>query len=716
MQTSKLSLLVITALAALAAQSHAAVVSPENGAIGLVENNSYGNGEFIPPKNGVILGKDSIGTGNNENAVIVGNNSVIGSTNNILVGSNSTNNAINNSTVIGSNSHAGALLRWKGADGKLHWGKSEGPSNVTIVGNNTSVNDKANVMALGNEVTINGSYSLALGNKSQAGSGATALGMGSKANAEGSVAIGAASAADRKAYDYGYNAATGQAYTFDDLKDSLEQEDLEALKTLDKRRIELEQAIAERKQQSDAAKKKMADIDKKMATTIFNTPEEKEAFLKEYEAVSNEHQKAYNAYVGAPEYTELGKVKTEMRTKAESAALSIQGNSGAVSVGYDNWTTRQVTNVAAGSADTDAVNVKQLKDYATATNAKIEATEERLTTAEGTIAEHGKTLESHTKELEDHTNKLEKLNNPSETNEQAIKDLNKSKVDKTDYELDKKNFGEKLDKEINDRKADSKIFGERLTTAEGTIAEHGKTLESHTKELEDHTNKLEKLDDRSETNKEAIKNLKQNKVDKADYELDKKNFDEKLDKEIDERKADSKIFNKRTKDNQKNIEANKQAIVQTNDKVDVIDNRVKAAEGSIVEHGKTLESHTKELEDHTNKLTTISATVERHTGEIDELKKLHSSGMQNINNRINKMDKKFERGLAANAALAGLMQPYNIKKFNVTVGMGGYRSATAIAAGAGYRFSNSVAVRAGLATDTQDFSNLTYNMSASFEF
>ena len=632
MQTSKLSLLVITALAALAAQSHAAVVSPENGAIGLVENNSYGNGEFIPPKNGVILGKDSIGTGNNENAVIVGNNSVIGSTNNILVGSNSTNNAINNSTVIGSNSHAGALLRWKGADGKLHWGKSEGPSNVTIVGNNTSVNDKANVMALGNEVTINGSYSLALGNKSQAGSGATALGMDSEANAEGSVAIGAASAADRKAYDYGYNAATGQAYTFDDLKDSLEQEDLEALKTLDKRRIELEQAIAERKQQSDAAKKKLADIDKKMATTIFNTPEEKEAFLKEYEAVSNEHQKAYNAYVQSQEYTELGNVKKEMRTKAESAALSIQGNSGAVSVGYDNWTTRQVTNVAAGSADTDAVNVKQLKDYATATNAKIEATEERL------------------------------------------------------------------------------------TTAEGTIAEHGKTLESHTKELEDHANKLEKLDDRSETNKEAIKNLKQNKVDKADYELDKKNFDEKLDKEINDRKAHSKVFDKRTKDNQKNIEANKQAIVQTNDKVDVIDNRVKAAEGSIVEHGNTLESHTKKLEDDTNKLTKISDTVDRHTVEINELKKLPSSGMQNINNRINKMDKKFERGLAANAALAGLMQPYNIKKFNVTVGMGGYRSAIAIAAGAGYRFSNSVAVRAGLATDTQDFSNFTYNMSASFEF
>lgn len=213
----------------------------------------------------------------------------------------------------------------------------------------------------------------------------------------------------------------------------------------------------------------------------------------------------------------------------------------------------------------------------------------------------------------------------------------------------------------------------------------------------------------SETNKLDIKNLKKNKVNKDDYELDKKNFDEKLDKEIADRKEHSKIFDKRTKDNQNNIEANKQAIAQTNEKVGAIDNRVTSAEGTIVEYGKTLESHT-------NKLGTISTTVDRHTVEIDELKKLQYSGMQNINNRIDKMDKKLERGLASNAALAGLMQPYNIKKFNVTVGMGGYRGTTAIAAGAGYRFSDSVAVRAGLATDTQDFSDLTYNMSASFEF
>lgn len=540
MQTPKPSLLVITMLAALVAQAHAAVEPATHESIGLVENNSYANSDFDHPKNGVILGKDSIGIGQSKGNVIVGNNSVIGGDNGCtLVGSNSTNMS-SKGTVIGSNSHAGALLRWKDSDGKIKWGNSKDPNDTVIIGNDTSVANETSVMALGNKVKVKGSGSVALGHESQVGTWGTALGESSQANSEGSIALGNSSVANREGYVYGYNAATGQTYTLDDFKGKLDQNDIDALKNLDKRRVELEQSLAERKKQSEVATQKVSDLHKKMATTIFETVEEKDAFLKELDQAEGESSKAYNAYHQAPEKEELDKVTEEMRQKAGGAALAIQSNQGAVSVG-DDKITRQITNVAAGSADTDAVNVGQLKDYATATNAKIE--------------------------------------------------------------------------------------------------------------------KLDKL----------------------------------------------------TKNNQDNIEVNKQAIVQTNEKVGAIDNRVTAAEGTIVEYGKTLESHT-------NKLGTISTTVDRHTVEIDELKKLQYSGMQNINNRIDKMDKKLERGLASNAALAGLMQPYNIKKFNVTVGMGGYRGTTAIAAGAGYRFSDSVAVRAGLATDTQDFSDLTYNMSASFEF
>ena len=596
MQTPKPSLLVITMLAALVAQAHAAVEPATHESIGLVENNSYANSDFDHPKNGVILGKDSIGIGQSKGNVIVGNNSVIGGDNGCtLVGSNSTNMS-SKGTVIGSNSHAGALLRWKDSDGKIKWGNSKDPNDTVIIGNDTSVANETSVMALGNKVKVKGSGSVALGHESQVGTWGTALGESSQANSEGSIALGNSSVANREGYVYGYNAATGQTYTLDDFKGKLDQNDIDALKNLDKRRVELEQSLAERKKQSEVATQKVSDLHKKMATTIFETVEEKDAFLKELDQAEGESSKAYNAYHQAPEKEELDKVTEEMRQKAGGAALAIQSNQGAVSVG-DDKITRQITNVAAGNADTDAVNVGQLKDYATATNAKIEK------------------LDKLTKNNQDNI----------EVNKQAIVQTNE-KVGAIDN---------------------------RVTAAEGTIVKHSTAISGLTEADKKHD--------------AAIKTL---------TDTDKKHD---------------------------------AAIAQTNEKVGAIDNRVTAAEGTIVEYGKTLESHT-------NKLGTISTTVDRHTVEIDELKKLQYSGMQNINNRIDKMDKKLERGLASNAALAGLMQPYNIKKFNVTVGMGGYRGTTAIAAGAGYRFSDSVAVRAGLATDTQDFSDLTYNMSASFEF
>lgn len=50
MQTPKPSLLVITMLVALVAQSHAAVEPASHESIGLVENNSYANSDFDHPK------------------------------------------------------------------------------------------------------------------------------------------------------------------------------------------------------------------------------------------------------------------------------------------------------------------------------------------------------------------------------------------------------------------------------------------------------------------------------------------------------------------------------------------------------------------------------------------------------------------------------------------------------------------------------------------
>ena len=87
-----------------------------------------------------------------------------------------------------------------------------------------------------------------------------------------------------------------------------------------------------------------------------------------------------------------------------------------------------------------------------------------------------------------------------------------------------------------------------------------------------------------------------------------------------------------------------------------------------------------------------------------------------INQRIDDLDEEMKKGFASQAALAGLFQPYNVGKFNLSVALGGYESEQAMALGTGYRFNENFAMKAGIATDVGGFDHLTYNIGANFEW
>ena len=87
-----------------------------------------------------------------------------------------------------------------------------------------------------------------------------------------------------------------------------------------------------------------------------------------------------------------------------------------------------------------------------------------------------------------------------------------------------------------------------------------------------------------------------------------------------------------------------------------------------------------------------------------------------VNSRIDDLDEEMKKGFASQAALAGLFQPYNVGKFNLSVALGGYESEQAMALGTGYRFNENFAMKAGIATDVGGFDHLTYNIGANFEW
>lgn len=119
---------------------------------------------------------------------------------------------------------------------------------------------------------------------------------------------------------------------------------------------------------------------------------------------------------------------------------TVKGSLSAISVGNaDN--TRQIVHVAAGSADTDAVNVAQLKSVdnrLTLVDGKVETLKGRVDTIESTIGglvTNGDTnateisnikndVENQGKIIEDHTNQINDLDGRVTNNTNAITDLN----------------------------------------------------------------------------------------------------------------------------------------------------------------------------------------------------------------------------------------------------------------------------------------------------
>ena len=116
-------------------------------------------------------------------------------------------------------------------------------------------------------------------------------------------------------------------------------------------------------------------------------------------------------------------------------------------------------------------------------------------------------------------------------------------------------------------------------------------------------------------------------------------------------------------------------------------------------------------------ISNLRTDVNAHKVDIDKLRtdvNVHTKRLDHLDNRVNKLDKDLKRGLAAQAALTGLFQPYTVGKANFTAAVGGYKSQTAVAVGTGYRYNQNIATKAGVAF-TQG-GGVTYNAGVNFEW
>ena len=161
--------------------------------------------------------------------------------------------------------------------------------------------------------------------------------------------------------------------------------------------------------------------------------------------------------------------------------------------------------------------------------------------------------------------------------------------------------------------------------------------------------------------------------------------------------------------NANNIEKNQQAIAANKDQIKNNTNDIHGLQQQAVENALHDKNQDQNIGVNAN-------NIEKNQQAIAANYKEMKNNFAAVNSRIDDLDEEMKKGFASQAALAGLFQPYNVGKFNLSVALGGYESEQAMALGTGYRFNENFAMKAGIATDVGGFDHLTYNIGANFEW
>ena len=391
------------------------------------------------------------------------------------------------------------------------------------------------------------------------------------------------------------------------------------------------------------------------------------------------------------------------------------------------------------------------------------------------VAAHDETLDGLNKAVTENSEALVKtaaVVNDISADVNANKAAIETKADKTDFEELAK-YTADMGKKVNDIGDEVTSLSDATTTAVARIDEDIVNLKKAGLTAAD---ALEANRQDIDANKAAIGT----KADKADFEelakytadMGKKVNDigdevtalsdatsaaiTRHDKDIVDLAKGLQLAAEAVEDNRKDIDANKAAIDKKADQADIeiakkaaveAEKSAKSVQGSVEvaqKSAETAESHAKAAKTSADAANNVASAAQTAAAQAQDAVKAnasqvaankadiatlqtasnqHAAGIAKNSARIDSLDKNVanlrketRQGLAAQAALSGLFQPYSVGKFNVTAALGGFKSDTAVAVGAGYRFNENFAAKAGLAVGTSSGGSASYNVGVNYEW
>ena len=258
---------------------------------------------------------------------------------------------------------------------------------------------------------------------------------------------------------------------------------------------------------------------------------------------------------------------------------------------------------------------------------------------------------------------------------------------------------EDLKKEVKDNEEGIGELSKTVSDIDDNVV---KLTDAHNELLKEHNNLVEDV--------KGFNDAYNKFTDATNTELDKKADIDDVEDALSRKANASDVYTKTESDSKLDVKADKTELANKADKNSVYSK-------SETDNKFALKADNSVVSAQAADINNLRTDVNAHKVDINKLRtdvNTHTKRLDHLDNRVNKLDKDLKRGLAAQAALTGLFQPYTVGKANFTAAVGGYKSQTAVAIGTGYRYTQNIATKAGVAF-TQG-GGVTYNAGVNFEW
>ena len=285
-----------------------------------------------------------------------------------------------------------------------------------------------------------------------------------------------------------------------------------------------------------------------------------------------------------------------------------------------------------------------------------------------------------------------------------------------------------VEKDIDANKQDIVGLTKGLGLAAEAVEDNRKEIDANKAAIAENTAKLEEQKEANDGFNNAIASLDEDiitlkkadlaaadalKAHRTDIDANKAAIETKADKTAVESVRTIAV------EAQKSAQVAKGAVEVAQKSAETADSHAKAAKTAAAKAQESADTNAVQIAANTKQIDTNKTDI----AALQTANGQHAAGIAKNSARIDSLDKNVanlrketRQGLAAQAALSGLFQPYSVGKFNVTAALGGFKSDTAVAVGAGYRFNENFAAKAGLAVGTSSGGSASYNVGLNYEW